>query len=192
MSPAHEGPPSGGPPDILGWLRGGDRRSIGRANDVVALVLSRPALFSTLFAGLTGPDPVVRMRAADAVEKISRQQPGWLEPYRDALLTRVGSLEQQEVRWHVAQIVPRLAWAPAEAPRIFDLLVSYLDDDSKIVQVSAMQALADLARQDATLVRPVIDLIVRQMNGGSPAVRSRGRRLLRQLGFATTGHGSDG
>ena len=56
---------------ILKKLAGGDRRSIGRSNEIVAEVLRHPSRLSHLFEGLANDDPLVRMRAADAIEKIS-------------------------------------------------------------------------------------------------------------------------
>jgi hypothetical protein len=47
---------------IFRKLEGGDRRSIGWSNEVVAEVLARPELFGALFAGLSVDDPVVRLR----------------------------------------------------------------------------------------------------------------------------------
>ena len=55
---------------LLEQLAGGDRRSIGRSNEVVATVLADPELLSVLFSGLDHDDPLIRMRAADAREKI--------------------------------------------------------------------------------------------------------------------------
>jgi hypothetical protein len=49
-------------PSILRKLEDGDRRSIGRSNEVVAKVLAERKLFSDLFAGLSFDDPVVRAR----------------------------------------------------------------------------------------------------------------------------------
>jgi hypothetical protein len=60
-----------GQPRLLGMLRQGDRRSIGKADEVVALVLRQPRHLPVLAAGLWHPDPLVRMRAADALEKVS-------------------------------------------------------------------------------------------------------------------------
>ena len=71
---------------ILEKLRGGDSRSIGRANEVVADVLKDPALFSIVFNVMLEPDPIIRMRAADAVEKITEQHPEWLDPYKQLLI----------------------------------------------------------------------------------------------------------
>jgi hypothetical protein len=55
---------------ILAKLEGGDRRSIGNSEEVVQTVSKNPALFEELFSGLLADDPVVRMRAADAIEKL--------------------------------------------------------------------------------------------------------------------------
>jgi hypothetical protein len=56
---------------LLDRLHGGDRRSIGRVPEVVAEVLGNPGLFGELITGMEHPDPVVRMRAADAAENVS-------------------------------------------------------------------------------------------------------------------------
>ena len=55
--------------DLLSKLRGGDRRSIGKVDEVVAVVEKEAAQFKYLVSGLFDPDPIVRMRAADAMEK---------------------------------------------------------------------------------------------------------------------------
>ena len=70
------------PKNILALLEGGDRRSIGRADEVAAAVCNNHALFPTLMRGWRSEDPVVRMRAADATEKITRKQPDLLRIYR--------------------------------------------------------------------------------------------------------------
>jgi hypothetical protein len=71
---------------LLDLLAGGDRRSIGHANQVVAAVLHSPGTFPQLIKGLRSADSRVRMRAADAVEKISREKPELLRPYKKELL----------------------------------------------------------------------------------------------------------
>jgi hypothetical protein len=94
--------------DIVALLQGGDRRSIGRSDEVAAMVLADPTLFAELFEGLSATDPLVRMRAADAAEKITLQHPKLLKPFKSSLLKNIALIKQQEVRWHVAQMIPRL------------------------------------------------------------------------------------
>ena len=56
---------------VLDKLKGGDLRSIGRAEKVVQDILEDPALFAEVFEGMLDDDPQVRMRSADAVENNS-------------------------------------------------------------------------------------------------------------------------
>lgn len=88
-------------PSFLPLLTGGDRRSIGRSADVVAAVCVDPALFPVVFDAMLAADPLIRMRAADAVKKITAQQPELLTPYTARILNEIGAVPQAEVRWHV-------------------------------------------------------------------------------------------
>lgn len=121
------------------------------------------------------------MRAADAVEKISRQHPEYLLPHRAFILGRAAAIQQQEVRWHIAQMIPRLDLDGADIRRARDILLRYLDDRSKIVKTEAMDALARLAERAPELRPDVFDLLRTLAAAGSPAMRSRGRRLLARL-----------
>lgn len=56
---------------ILQKLTGGDLCSIGRAEEVVDDILRNPSLFAEVFEGMLHDDSCVRMRSADALEKVS-------------------------------------------------------------------------------------------------------------------------
>src|SRR5256885_11606930 len=60
---------------IAAMLKGGDRRSIGRSNEVKKLVLRKPGRLAELFKSLWNEDPVVRMRPAYAAENIPASRP---------------------------------------------------------------------------------------------------------------------
>ena len=162
-------------------LDGGDRRSLGRVDEVIADVLADPALFPPLIDGMTADNPPIRMRSADAMEKLTLAHPGWLSPYKARLLDEVARVEQQEVRWHVAQLIPRLALKTAERRNAVQILEAHLNDPSKMVRTFAMQALAELAEQDVALRPSVIEQLQKLARTGSPAMRSRGRKLLARL-----------
>jgi hypothetical protein len=167
--------------DLLKKLEGGDRRSIGRVDEVVTQVLKNPSLFDVVFDGMLSHDPLSRMRAADAVEKITARHPEYLQPYKEKLIGQVAKIDQQEVRWHVAQMLPRLELSEAERSVAVDTLLGYLNDESKIVKTFSMQALADFAARDASLRPQVIKLLDALVTTGSPAMKSRGRKLLDRL-----------
>lgn len=168
--------------DILGKLKGGDRRSIGKSGEAVKDISKTPALFADLFAGLFDADPVVRMRAADAVEKITRQRPELLRPWKRPLLEQISALDEKEVRWHVAQMIPRLNLTFSEKEAAVQILMGYLADKSSIVKTFSMQALSDLAERDERLRAQLMPLIEQLTHTGTPAMRSRGRKLLKRLG----------
>ena len=58
---------------------------------------------------------------------------------------------------------------------------SWLESESSIVKTMAMQGLADLTRQDASLMEEVLDTLRILTRSGTPAMRARGRMLLKQL-----------
>lgn len=162
-------------------LEGGTRRSLGRSGEVVSLIGERPEVFASLIECLWDADPVVRMRAADVAEKATRECPEMLQPYKRELLGLAGEALQQELRWHLAQLIPRLVLNSGERRRAYHALSGYLEDRSSIVRTMAMQGLADLARQDTALRPAVVERIRALTLSGTPAMRARGRKLLREL-----------
>jgi hypothetical protein len=93
---------------------------------------------------------------------------------------------QQEMRWHPASIVPRLQLTRSECRRVAGILRQYLTDRSSIVKTFAMQGLADLIsrdsiKHDASLRPMVLELLRSLSRTGTPAMRARGRILLRRL-----------
>jgi hypothetical protein len=169
------------PKNILALLEGGNRRSIGRVDEVAAAVSKNRALFPTLMRGWRSDDPVVRMRAADATEKITRKQPDLLRIYKEELLTLMTEAEQQELRWHLAAIVPRLELDPEERQLASRLLRGYLRDSSSIVKTCALQSLADLAVHDSSMRREIIEILRQAVRNGTSAMKARSRKLLLQL-----------
>ena len=164
-------------------LAGGDRRSIGRSPEVVDDIVADPALFAPVFEAIGDDDLFVRMRAADVAEKVTARRPELLRG-RTTRLLELGEIDQQEVRWHVAQMLPRVRLNAPERRRAVALLERYLDDRSSIVRTWAMNALAELAVDDAALRPHVVPLIETLTESGTPAMRARGRRALQRLSVA--------
>ncbi|MCW5699876.1 MAG: hypothetical protein KIT00_08550 [Rhodospirillales bacterium] len=126
-------------------------------------------------------DPIVRMRAADALEKATRARPGLLIYVRQQLVDLLNTATQQEVRWHLAQIMPRLELSSAETEHVVVCLERYLDDRSSIVKTSALQALADFAARDVAQGCHVRGILKAALSKGTPAMQARARKLLREL-----------
>jgi hypothetical protein len=75
----------------------------------------------------------------------------------------------------------RLDLTRQESKIVFETLMNYLTDRSSLVRTLTMQALADLAEKEEILRPPVVDLLEGLTRTGSPAMKSRGRKLLRKL-----------
>jgi hypothetical protein len=166
---------------IAGMLKGGDRRSIGKANQIAKLILSEPKRFAELIHCLWDQDPIVRMRAADAAEKVAVTRPELLNPHKRELLGLVAEAEQIELRWHLALMVPRLELTSPERQRAAASLQRYLEDRSSIVKTFALQGLADLAGQDASLRELAKQAIEESLRTGTAAMKARARKLLKEL-----------
>lgn len=169
------------PVDFYRMLSGGDKRSIGKADKAADDTLRNPDLFGNLFELIFCDDEIVRMRAADAVEKITRQRPDLIQKYKRRLFNEATQIRQQEVRWHLAQLFSRLKLTSAERKKLFSILQDFLTDDSRIVKTFAMEALADIARQDDRLKPAIVSQLHELTQTGSPAMKSRGKKLLAKL-----------
>jgi hypothetical protein len=165
--------------NIATLLEGGDRRSIGRSDHVAAIVLGKPELFPELITSLWSKNPVIRMRTADAVEKVTRTKPELLTPYKKELLELMAEAKDAELRWHLAAVVPQLPLNSKERQRVASTLELYLADRSSIVKTFALQGLADLVPSVGDGAA-VIEILREAARNGTPAMKARSRKLLRK------------
>lgn len=170
------------PHKVADELGGGDLRSIGRADQVARRAASRPALLRQLVDGMTHADPIVRARCADAAEKATRSRPALLARHKAQLLRLSQSARQQEVRWHVAQMLPRLRLTTSQARSVLRTLGRRLGHDrSTIVRVFSLQAMADVAMRHAGFRQAVVRRVRHAAAGDRPALISRATRLAQGL-----------
>ena len=169
------------PKDILEMLRGGDRRSIGRSEEVAQIVSKNLGLFPRLMGGLWSEDELVRMRAADAAEKVSRTESQLLQAYKKELLGLMAETEMQEVRWHLAAMVPRLKLNANERQSARERLREYLQDKSSIVKTFALEGLVELAGEDEEARLEVTEILREATRTGTAAMKARSRKLLAKM-----------
>jgi hypothetical protein len=164
--------------NLLALLAGGDRRSIGNANRVSALVLANTKLLAPLVRCMWSSNPVVCMRAADALEKVSVKRASLLQPFVPELLGLADETLQPEMRWHLALMLPRLQLNRRQRLRLFARLREYLGDRSSIVKTVALQGLLDLAGEDRALAQEAEGYLEHALGAGTPAMKARARKLL--------------
>lgn len=164
---------------------GKGRISVGRAEQVAALVIANPERLSRLMECLWDEDPGVANRAGHALERVTRDSMDVFGPllaeWKTALLGLLPEVTENKLRWHLALIVPRLELSRPECRRAAGALQAWLEDGSSIVKTMAMQGLVDMTRQDPSLLPEVVDLLRVLSRSGTPAMRARGRLLLMKL-----------
>lgn len=164
--------------ELRNLLTGGDRRSIGKVDVALSKIKVSPSSIQALLQLMRDTDPVVSMRAADALEKASRTNPEILMPHKHSLLGEIAENPQQEVRWHLLQMLPRLQLTKAERRRAFEIAGNSLQHQSRIVVADALSAMFKLSAGDPDLMSRARDQAARLSSSSSAAVRSRAKRLL--------------
>jgi hypothetical protein len=160
-------------------LSGGDKRMNYMVRTVVNQALVNPGLFVSLVDLVDDEDPLVRMRAADAIEKASLKHPDWLQPYAERIVGDWSQIDQQEVRWHVALLLPRIDLTDEQRKLAIKNLSIWVGPATKsnIVRVFSLQALFDLKASETN------EIIVGILNDpkSSTSLTSRANKLLNQL-----------
>ncbi len=159
----------------------GNRLAVGRAKEVAAILLDHPKKAAEVVECLWDEDAGVANRAADALERASYPNPKLLAPWKRTLLGRMVDATENKLRWNLALMVPRMALTVAETERAAVVLRSWLDDRSSIVKTCAMQGLAGLARWNPAMLPEVLDMLRLLSRSGTPAMRARGRILLKRI-----------
>jgi len=162
-------------------LEPGKRLDAGRVWEVVELVDGEPRKLARLVECLWDGDPAVANRAADALERLTRESPARAQKWKEPLLGLLAEAGEKKLRWNLALLIPRLKLTVPECRRAAEVLRSYLDDKSSIVKTAALHGLADLTRQDPASLPEVRDLLRAAGRSGTPAMRARSRILLEKI-----------
>jgi hypothetical protein len=160
---------------------GRHRLDVGQACKVAELVLANPRKISQVIECLWDEDPGIANRAADALERATYHRPGIAQPWKEALIGLMAEAQQNKLRWNLAMLVPRLELCVTDARRTAAVLRSYLDDQGSIVKTAAMHGFTTLTKHDPELLPEALDMLRILSRSGTPAMRARGRILLKQL-----------
>jgi hypothetical protein len=148
----------------------------------MVLAASGGPRLAELFECVSHDDEIVRMRASDALEKVARAHPEWLEPYVGRLVTEVAAIDQPSVRWHLAQILAEVPLDTGQRAAAIRLLQGYLRTATDwLVLTHTMTSLTVLARDDADLRGWLIPELRRHRGDRRRAVAKRATAMLTRL-----------
>ena len=161
----------------------GKKNSLGRVNDVIEQVLANPSRLEEVYKVLFHDDAWVRMRAADAFEKVCRIHPDWIQPYIDKIQSDLSSSEQASIRWHIAQIYLQVELNDTQKAHAMQWLKDILKSPAIdwIVSANCMTTLAHFARSgdvDKSVERALFTI---QSGHHSNAVKKRAQYLLNEF-----------
>lgn len=162
---------------------GGKKNTLGRAEEVVQIVLADRSHLDELYECLFEDDAWLRMRAVDALEKVCRVHPEWLEPYVERLLGEVAAIDQASVHWHLAEMFGEIDLTPDQRKRATMFMKQNIASNSAdwIVASNTMETLAQFVANSIIPARELIPLLEIQQTHHSKAVVKRATRILDQL-----------
>lgn len=162
---------------------GEKRNTLGRAQEVVDIVLSDRSHLDELYNAIFDDSPWIRMRAIDSLEKVCRVHPDWLEPYTDRLLTAVASIEQPSVQWHLAELFREINLSPNQRERAIAHLKQNIKDTSVdwIVAANTMTTLTIFVKNGYIVKEEVLPLLNTQQKHHSKAVVKRAVKLFDEI-----------
>lgn len=163
---------------------GGKSNSLGLAAQVISQVLQDQSLLDELYQCMFSHDAWVRMRAADAFEKVCREHPDWIEPYIDRLQRELAGPEQQaSIQWHLAQIYPQVTLTAKQKQHALTWLRTTLSSPTIdwIVAANCMQALAFFTKNGDFSQKALLDLLKIQQHHASKSVVKKANKIAEEF-----------
>src|ERR1700734_4210756 len=136
------------------------------------------AVCEGLVRQLRDGDKAVVERAARTLKKISERDAGALYAWRKTLLKEAFRAVDVRVQWNLSIVLGRLPLRGADKGLAVELMFERLRDGSGLNRTMAMQALMDLSERDEGLRGRVMPIVRESLEGGTPAMRARARKLL--------------
>lgn len=168
--------------EILKLLEGGDLRSLALVDELVAHHPAEANIVDLLVELMFKTDRLVAMRAADALEKMTKDKPELLQAHQSQLLANLTKNLPIEIRWHLALLAPRFKLDAAERQKIQTLLTEWIMNrrESRLVRVHALQGLFELRRNAADDVN-FLNTLDQLGDQEVPAMVARMRQLRKKI-----------
>jgi hypothetical protein len=165
-------------------LTGGTRTSVGSSDEVIQKLLKNSAGLSVIYDLFLDEDPVVAMRASYVAMKVAEQKPDSVAPFAKELLKNLNLYTQQEVRWHIPQLLAHLKLTSAQKRKAYEVLMEWSETDkSKIVGYYCLQTAANFAEEDDKLLEDFIPRLKKINKTGAKSIQNRSKKIAKQLGI---------
>jgi hypothetical protein len=167
--------------DVKKYLQGGDLRSIADVDQLIPLIKTQKT-FDELFSCLDSDDRLIVMRAADAIEKITRDHPEYLDSHKIRLIRLLNTARDKELKWHLVLLIPKIDLNNKELGQVWNKLYIWAKDKkgSRIVRVNSLQALYELSEKYRELKKDFEFTAQEVKTEGIPSINARLKMLTRE------------
>lgn len=135
---------------LVPWelLREGSVESEHLLEKIVEVAAADPLIFDEVMRGILHSDSCIQMQAAEMLEKITRERPLFLTPYKRLLVKEVAAIDQVEVRQQVALLYGRVFWDEWDLKQVVTLLGQWIEkQQSTDIVKNSLHSLHGLAMQ---------------------------------------------
>ena len=133
---------------IRALLAGGDRRSIAKSNRARVEISAIPRSVTELAALVDDPDWLVSQRALDLMEKLARDNPARIQPYKNIFIGPLAQSDKWEIRLQIVRALPLFRWTPAQARRVEKILIANVSYPQIFVRAWALDGLVSSRNDD--------------------------------------------
>jgi hypothetical protein len=171
-------------PNFETRLTGGHPNSLGNTVEIVEEVLADHSLFDELFQCFFSEDEVVRLRTANAMKRVCREEKQLLVPYIEPFLTTIAEIDQASTQWSLAQLFKMLEKDMsneqiAKAKEIMKKNLAHHTD--WIVLNMSMDTLGSWAKKDSDLQQWMLPHLDRLMKDKRKSVAKKATKTKEQL-----------
>ncbi|MFK7898871.1 MAG: hypothetical protein AB8G23_23780 [Myxococcota bacterium] len=165
-------------------LTGGHPNSLGRTEDVVALILEDRARLDELYQCYFSADEVVRLRVSSAMKRVTKAHPEWTLEFMDGLQSEIAAIDQASTQWTLALLfdLTRPILSRKQRTRAVAIMKNNLiHHQDWIVLNNSMQVLFDWRDEVKALSDWLAPELRRLSKDPRKSVAKRAKKLLDQL-----------
>ena len=163
-------------------LSGGTRTSVGQAPAVIKQVARSPEILDEIYGLFLDDDPVVAMRSSYVAMKVAEADPESTWGYKKKVLRDLPRYVQQEVRWHIPQLLIHMNLTRTERRKAYSAVMEWSETDkSKIVAYYGLEAASQFVEVDGSLESDFVPRLRKLNLRGAASVSSRCRKIAKRL-----------
>ena len=167
--------------EIYTLLSGGDRRGIADSNRVREILERDPSRLEELVSLAADENWLIVQRVLDLLEKLAREHPDWVEPYKAIFIGRAAASDKWEIRLQIVRALSLFRWTPAQLRRVEAILLENIAFPQTFVRAWALDSLATLSQRRSALA-PVVERCLREFErSSSKALQARARNIRARL-----------